>query len=248
MSVADRSADCGEQGEGFVVSPQSKAEALRVLMRLPEGTTPVDLDLDFEVVVSGRVFAAAGEPRDPLVVLAQRCVERLRERDDEVASWRSVALPLFELSEAVYRNADERVVRDVWATVYKDQAGRLEIPLGFPIDHMLFRFARGLERDDFVRFLSELVRVFSNAVRFVGLDDGLRRGAVRNLDVLVALLREGVGADAQKDTQAADECREHDSSPVGVSSPFKNHVHVASVATPVRETPRAGSPVQTEES
>lgn len=126
---------------------------------------------------------------------------------DHPEGWYGVELHRrFDVALAV--DDEGHVVRHVCAVIDRTQAGRIPeityFDLELPVEaHDVRRRDEGTLRDR-VRFASYLVALYSDAIRFLGFDDAVRRRLGRNLRVCVGVLRELVRLPREPCASAGD--------------------------------------------
>lgn len=122
------------------------------------------------------------------------------------------------LVQLLARNDDGKLVRRIAAAIPNNQAPLFAVPLDVEVDVPVLTLLAGRDSSDRVRFLADLVRRASNAVRFLGCDQRGLRSAVR-------LLREALTL--HTDQQAADTDQGRDDH---ASSQPQNIAHSRSVS------------------
>src|SRR5690606_31331601 len=102
----------------------------------------------------------------------------LRERDLKLLSAWNVAVPVAQPVHVLSLDEDGHVVSRVAARVGDSEDEAFFIPLAEPLNMRWVSLLEDLTLDERVRVLTELVRIFSDLVRFHGLFDGALRDLV----------------------------------------------------------------------
>lgn len=130
--------------------------------------------------------------------------------------------PVCDLVEVISSDDDGNVMSFIAAKVFDSDDCFFFVPVAFPINIMRFRILAYLTFEQRIGFLTELVRVFSNLVRFHGSAESLRSDLVGCLGQLVGFLRLAV----RDYCEAQADCSDDGSGNAGDDSPF----HVASLS------------------
>lgn len=159
---------------------------------LPEACVPADGDLQvqFESAMSEDAFASlCSDVRCDVPRPLDALLDSLRQRHLNALPFSNVAEPLGSVKDFWTRDVDGHVQRRVAARVYGTDDEGLFIDLNVPSHKALAWWLRGLEGEDLLLVLAELIRLLANVVCTTALPQSIRSNVVGGLRLLVGLAR-----------------------------------------------------------
>lgn len=190
------------------------------LARNAVAALPNDYEVEFPSERQGRNdYSSTDIPslgKSGILIVLDALRDNLREwnLDPNISSFN--VRPLYDLVEITAIDDNGNPEGRISAKVFEFETGFFAIPLTFPANERVIGILKYLSLDERVGFLTELVRIFRNLVRFIGNGQSVYGDIVRLLGQFVGLLSLAVSEYCDHDAECSCDCS--DDSPVHVES------------------------------
>lgn len=153
-------------------------------------------------------------------IVSAAFVGKIRERNEEASAGSFNLRPLVDLVEVIARDDDGNFESTISAKIFDFDAGFFGVPLTFPPNEGVVNVLGYLSFEERIGFLTELVRVFSNLVRFHSGVESLHSDLIRCLGQFVGLLSLAVRDYRDNDPSGTDDHSNHagDDSPIHIET------------------------------